>query len=170
MRPCGKLNTKSRPRVRKGGQDTDRTTGNMVWAEFIHTNVAAVDGLPRSATARSCFTFKHDLGRRRTPLESCGISGKPNKTPRISSGVRVRLVNKLQDLGFGIDRKRDDFEIAGIPADVLKRFSRRTALIEKLAKERASPIRPQGRTRSETREKKETTLGWKAYARNGTVV
>ena len=32
-------------------------------------------------------------------------------------------------------RKRDDFEIAGIPADLLGRFSRRTALIEKKAKE-----------------------------------
>ena len=28
-------------RVRKGGQDTDRTTGNMVWAEFIHTTSSA---------------------------------------------------------------------------------------------------------------------------------
>ena len=27
----------------------------------------------------------------------------------------MRLANKLQDLGFGVDRKRDDFEIAGIP-------------------------------------------------------
>ena len=54
--------------------------------------------------------------------------------PRISrrhSGFG--LAGKLQDLGFGVERKRDDFEIAGIPADVLKRFSRRTALIEKVA-------------------------------------
>ena len=48
----------------------------------------------------------------------------------------MRLANKLQDLGFGVDRKRDDFEIAGIPADILRRFSRRTELIEKVAEEK----------------------------------
>ena len=38
-------------------------------------------------------------------------------------------------MGFGVERKRDDFEIAGIPKDVLGRFSRRTAQIEKIAEE-----------------------------------
>ncbi len=32
-------------RVRKGKQDTARTTGNMVWAEFIHTTSSRVGGL-----------------------------------------------------------------------------------------------------------------------------
>src|SRR6266480_3469251 len=31
------IETEIKTRVRKNGQDTDRTTGNMVWAEFIHT-------------------------------------------------------------------------------------------------------------------------------------
>ena len=48
----------------------------------------------------------------------------------------MRLANKLQDLGFGITRKRDDFEIAGVPAGAIKRFSRRTEVIEKVAAER----------------------------------
>ena len=56
--------------------------------------------------------------------------------PFFQAAFRVRLVNKLQDLGFGVERNRDDFEIAGIPPDVLERFSRRTAMIEKLARER----------------------------------
>ena len=72
--------------------------------------------------------------------------------------------------GFGVDRKRDDFEIAGIPADVLKRFSRRTALIEKVAEEKG--ITDPGRKAelgAETREKKGSTLGWERFARNGTL-
>ena len=71
------------------------------------------------------------------------IAGKPaslrdlkRDAPYFQAAFRVRLANRLQDLGFGVERKRDDFEIAGIPADVLKRFSRRTALIEKVAEER----------------------------------
>src|SRR5258708_4991825 len=56
--------------------------------------------------------------------------------PYCQAAFRVRLANRLQELGFAVERKRDDFEIAGIPADVLKRFSRRTALIEKVAAEK----------------------------------
>ena len=75
----------------------------------------------------------------------------------------MRLANKLQDIGFGVERKRDDFEIAGIPADVLKRFSRRTALIEKLAEERGitDPDR-KAELGAETREKKGKALSWEA--------
>ena len=49
---------------------------------------------------------------------------------------RVRLANKLQDLGFGITRKRDDFEIAGVSDAVVKRYSRRTEQIEEEAKKK----------------------------------
>src|SRR5262249_55864352 len=33
-------------RVRRKGADINRTTGNMVWAEFIHTTSRPVDGIP----------------------------------------------------------------------------------------------------------------------------
>jgi AAA domain/TrwC relaxase len=62
---------------------------------------------------------------------------------------------------LGVERKRDDFEIAGIPADVLKRFSRRTAVIEKVAKEKGitDPDR-KAELGAETRERKESSLSW----------
>ena len=83
--------------------------------------------------------------------------------PYFQAAFRVRLANRLQDLGFGVERKRDDFEIAGIPADVLKRFSRRTALIEKLAEEKgiSDPDR-KAELGAETREKKGQALSWEA--------
>ena len=79
--------------------------------------------------------------------------------PYFQAAFRVRLANKLQDLGFGVDRKRDDFEIAGIPADILKRFSRRTELIEKVAEEKGitNPDR-KAELGAETREKKDSEL------------
>src|SRR5271163_932934 len=40
------IESEIKTRVRKKGEDTDRTTGNMVWAEFIHTTSRPVDGLP----------------------------------------------------------------------------------------------------------------------------
>src|SRR5690606_27573667 len=57
------------------------------------------------------------------------------------------------------ERKRDDFEIAGIKGDVLKRFSRRTALIEQLAEEKGI-TNPDWKAElgAETREKKGKAL------------
>jgi len=49
--PCGSQRKHARngrelkTRVRKGGQEMERTTGNMVWAEFIHTTSWPVEGL-----------------------------------------------------------------------------------------------------------------------------
>src|SRR6266545_575102 len=40
------IEVEMKTRVRKGGQDVDRTTGNMAWAEFIHTTSRPVDGIP----------------------------------------------------------------------------------------------------------------------------
>src|SRR5258708_6236378 len=40
------IEAEMKTRVRKGRQDTDRTTGNMVWSEFIHTTSRPVDGIP----------------------------------------------------------------------------------------------------------------------------
>src|SRR5580692_3994970 len=38
------IETEMKTRVRIGGQDKNRNTGNMVWAEFIHTTSRPIDG------------------------------------------------------------------------------------------------------------------------------
>ena len=81
----------------------------------------------------------------------------------------MRLANRLQDLGFGVERKRDDFEIAGLPKDVLKRFSRRTTLIEKVAAERGitDPDRKAELGRRNPRKEREGPQAGTACGRNG---
>jgi hypothetical protein len=87
-------------------------------------------------------------------------------TPYFQAAFRVRLANNLQDIGFGVERKRDDFEIAGISADVLKRFSRRTEQIEKLA-ETLGITDPDRKAElgAESRENKGKALSWETLRR-----
>ena len=40
------MESEMKTRLRKGGREEDRLTGNMVWAEFIHTTSRPVDGYP----------------------------------------------------------------------------------------------------------------------------
>jgi conjugative relaxase-like TrwC/TraI family protein len=155
------MEAEMKTRIRKGLQDTDRTTGNMVWAEFIHTTSRPVDGLPDPQLHAHVFVFNTTWDDKEGRWKAGQFRELKRDAPYFQAAFRVRLAGRLQELGFGVARKRDDFEIAGIPADVLKRFSRRTALIEKVAEEKG--ITDPGRKAelgAETREKKGSTLGW----------
>jgi conjugative relaxase-like TrwC/TraI family protein len=157
------IESETKTRVRKGRQDRDRTTGNMVWAEFIHTTSRPVDGIPDPQLHAHVLVFNATWDDDEERWKACQIGDIKRDGPYFQAGFRVRLANRLLELGFGIERKRDDFELAGLPKDVLKRFSRRTALIEKVAAEKGitDPDR-KGELGAETREKKESTLSWEA--------
>src|SRR5665213_212559 len=154
------IETEMKTRIRIGRQDRDRTTGNMVWAEFIHTTSRPVDGLPDPQLHAHVFVFNTTWDEAEHRWKAGQFRELKRDAPYFQAAFRVRLANKLQDIGFAVERKRDDFEIAGMPKDVLKRFSRRTALIEKLAGELGitDPKRKDG-LGAETREKKGKPLG-----------
>ena len=133
----------------------------MVWAEFIHTTSRPVDGLPDPQLHAHVFVFNTTWDEEEERWKAGQFRELKRDAPYFQAAFRVRLANRLQDQGFGVERKRDDFEIAGIPADVLKRFSRRTALIEKVAEEKGitDPDR-KAELGAETREKKGKALSW----------
>src|SRR5260370_22796 len=115
------------------GQEIIRAWGG---AEFIHTTSRPVDGVPDPHLHAHCFAFNSTWDDQERRWKAGQFRELKRDAPYFQAAFRVRLANKLQDVGFGVERKRDDFELAGIPRDVLKRFSRRTALIEKVAAEK----------------------------------
>ena len=157
------IEVEMKTRVRMGGKDEDRTTGNMAWAEFIHTTSRPVDGLPDPQLHAHVFAFNTTWDEEESRWKAGQFRELKRDAPYFQAAFRVRLANRLQDLGFGVARKRDDFEIDGIPADILGRFSRRTALIEKMAEEKGitNPDR-KAQLGAETREQKASTLGWES--------
>ena len=153
------IESEMKTRVRIGGRDEDRDTGNMVWAEFIHTTSRPVDGIPDPQLHAHCFAFNATWDDQERRFKAGQFRGLKADAPYFQAGFRVRLAGKLQDLGFGVNRKRDDFELAGIPAAVIKRFSRRTDIIEAEAEKRGitDPKLKDG-LGAETREKKSPAL------------
>src|SRR3984885_6829102 len=157
------IEAEMKTRVRKKFTNTDRTTGNMAWAEFIHTTSRPVEGLPDPQLHAHVFVFNSTWDEVEGRWKAGQFRDLKRDAPYFQAAFRVRLANRLQDLGFGVERKRDDFEIAGIPKDLLGRFSRRTALIERVAEEKG--IRDPKRKDllgAETREKKESSLSWES--------
>jgi conjugative relaxase-like TrwC/TraI family protein len=157
-------------RVRKAGEDTERITGNMVWAEFIHTTSCPVDGVCDPQLHAYIFVFNMTWDEQEHRWKAAVFRDIKSDAPYFQAAFRVRLANKLQDLGFEIERPRDDFEVLGIPSRALKRFSRRTELIERLARERGiTNPRWKAELGPKTRERKAEQCGlgalrkeWKA--------
>ena len=123
-------------RVRQRRQNTERPTGNMVWAEFIHLTSWPVDGIWDPQLQAYLFVFNMTWDEQEGRWKAGRFRDIKRDAPYFQAAFRVRLANNLQELGFCVERDQDDFEIAGIPADVLTRFSRRTELIERSAQER----------------------------------
>src|SRR5580704_17666895 len=155
------IEAEMKTRVRKEFTNADRTTGNMVWAEFIHTTSRPVGGIPDPHLHAHVFAFNTTFDEEERRWKAGQFRELKRDAPYFQAAFRVRLAGKLQDLGYAVERKRDDFEIAGMPKDVLKRFSRRTALIEKVAEEKGitDPDR-KAELGAETREKKGSSLSW----------
>jgi conjugative relaxase-like TrwC/TraI family protein len=155
------IESEMKTRVRKKGRDEDRLTGNMVWAEFIHTTSRPVDGVPDPQLHAHCFAFNSTWDDKEQQWKAGQFRGLKADAPYFQAAFRVRLANKLQDLGFGITRKRDDFEISGVAPATIKRFSRRTEEIEKVAAERGiTDPKRKGELGAETREKKSQEMSW----------
>jgi conjugative relaxase-like TrwC/TraI family protein len=157
------IEAEMKTRVRMGGRDEDRVTGNMAWAEFIHTTSRPVDGVPDPQLHAHVFAFNATWDEEERRWKAGQFGELKRDTPYFQAAFGVRLANRLQDLGFGIERTRSAFEIAGIPKDVLGRFSRRTAVIEKVAAELGiTDPESKGKLGAETREKKGFALKWES--------
>ncbi len=161
------IEAEMKTRVRKGGQDAERVTGNLVWSEFIHTTSRPVEGVPDPQLHAHCFVFNSTWDEQERQWKAGQFRDLKASAPLYQAMFRVRLAGKLQDLGFGVERKRDDFELAGVPAGVLKRFSRRTEQIEEKAKQLGitDPDR-KAELGAATREKKTNELSWNALRKD----
>jgi len=122
-------------RVRKGGVVDIRKTGNILWSEHIHYQSRPCDdGL--TCPQLHCHAYVHNSSR--DLLEGRFKAGE--FFPIVRDAVYYEaifqnlLAQGLKKLGYQIENRPFSFEIAGIGAENLKRFSRRTKEIEELAK------------------------------------
>ena len=99
------IESEMKTRVRKGGRDAERGTGNMVWAEFIHTTSRPVDGIPDPQLHAHCFAFNTTWDHEEQRWKAGQFRELKRDAPYFQAMFRVRLANKLQDLGFGVERR-----------------------------------------------------------------
>ena len=123
-------------RVRKQGQDIDRPTGELLWADFIHQTARPVAGLmPDPHLHAHCFVFNATWDEVEREFKAGQFRDIKRDMPYYQARFHKILSDKLIDLGYRIRRTNTSFEIIGVPERVIDLFSKRTDEIGHIAKE-----------------------------------
>jgi len=116
------LETFAATRVRKQGNQRDRTTGNLVAAAFTHTSSRALD--PLLHTHLTVFNATFDETEKRWKALQAG--GMYDAIRYGTAVYRNELAKRVQQIGYRIRPAKHGFEIEGVSESVLKRFSKRS--------------------------------------------
>jgi conjugative relaxase-like TrwC/TraI family protein len=110
-------------RVRKGGiQEQDRVTGNLVGAAFLHTTSRSLD--PQLHTHFVLFNATWDKKEERwKALQTGDMFGAINYGTEV---YRNELAKRLHQIGYVTRRTGPAFEIDGVDARLIERFSKRS--------------------------------------------
>jgi conjugative relaxase-like TrwC/TraI family protein len=146
-------------RVRSGGRDEDRITGNMVFGEFVHFTARPVDGVPDPHLHAHCFVFNTTWDAAESRWKAGQFAGLKRDAPFFEAVFHSRLARGLEELGLPVERTRKGWEIEGVPTSALRRFSRRTELIEEKAREQGiTDPKAKGELGAKTRGRKRKDL------------
>src|ERR1017187_7939847 len=115
-------------RVRQGGANEDRATGNLVLAVYHHDTSRELDPQLHTHAVAANLTFDGAEGRWKA-LQASDIY---QRRAYLSEVYRNALAREVRSIGYEIDSQRDargrdtGFEIRGVPAELLAKFSQRS--------------------------------------------
>jgi conjugative relaxase-like TrwC/TraI family protein len=123
----------ARGRVRRGGADADRPTGSLAWATFVHATARPVDGVVDPHLHAHCVVLNLTFDSAEGRLKALQPGGIYRSASYFEAAFHARLAAAVRALGYGTRRTSAGWEVDGLPAPLLRRFSRRANLIERLA-------------------------------------
>ncbi len=112
-------------RVRQGGKDSERPTGELVAARFRHDTSRALD--PQLHTHFVVFNATWDPVEQR--WKALQTSRMFDRMTFYTEVYRNELALRVRALGYELRTTANGFEIAGVSADIIERFSKRRRAI-----------------------------------------
>ena len=122
-------------RVRVGGANTNRTTGNMLAYRVTHrdTRINADDQMPDPSLHDHVFVMNLTYDQVEEKFKAAEVGQIKHDAPYYEAIFHNRLASNLKSLGYGIERKGKSYEIAGIDRALIEKFSRRGKYINDVA-------------------------------------
>jgi conjugative relaxase-like TrwC/TraI family protein len=132
-------------KVRKGYQQDNRLSPNMVYAKFIHSETRPVDGIPDPHYHVHVFAMNATFDEVEKEWKALEVGNTVGDRTFYEAYFHHLLATKLEASGYGIRRTEHHFELASVNRDLVEKFSRRTKLIEQRARERYTVLEAQAR-------------------------
>ena len=150
----------AKTRVRADGQYADRSSGELIWADFIHQTARPVENhAPDPHLHAHCFVFNATWDPEENKIKAGQFGDIKRDMPYYQARFHKRLSDNLIDLGYGIRRTDQSFEIENVPERVIELFSKRTDEIGRVAKEKGiTDAKELSELGARTRGKKQTGL------------
>lgn len=127
----------TKTRVRTEGQNSDRKTEELAWAQFVHQTARPVMGqVPDPHLHSHCFVFNATYDAAEDRIKAGEFADIKRDMPFYQAMFHKKLADKLTDLGYAIRKTDKSFEIDGVPRKVIELFSKRTDEIGRIAKEK----------------------------------
>lgn len=122
-------------RVRAGGADHDEITGNWAYAATVHfeSRPSKEDMLPDPQLHRHHIIMNlTDTPDGMRALQMGIVKGDGHYWEAVFHNM---LAGEMRQLGYGVEREGKFWTVAGVPRELVEKFSRRTMTIEETAKE-----------------------------------
>ena len=153
------MESEVKTRVRTGGKNEDRVSGNLIWGEFNHTTARPINGIPDPHLHAHCFVFNATFDDKENRWKAAQIGDIKRDASYFEAIFHSRMSRRMADLGLPVERTRKGWEIAGISRPSLDKFSRRTAYIEQTAKEQGiTSAAEKSELGAKTRQRKQKNL------------
>jgi conjugative relaxase-like TrwC/TraI family protein len=132
-------------KVRKGYQQDNRLSPNMVYAKFVHGETRPVDGIPDPHYHVHVFAMNATLDEVEKEWKALEIGNTVGDRTFYEAHFHHLLAAKLEASGYGIRRTEHHFELASVSRELVEKFSRRTKLIEQRAQDKYTVLEAQAR-------------------------
>src|SRR5271165_714642 len=132
-------------KVRKGYQQENRPSPNIIYAKFIHSETRPVDGIPDPHYHIHVFAMNATFDEVEQQWKALEIGNTVADRVFFEAHFNHLVATKLQAAGYGIRRTESHFELASVSRELVEKFSRRTNLIEQLARDKYRVLESQAR-------------------------
>ena len=118
-------------RVRRGGADDTRVTGELAWASFVHHTARPVNGVPDPHLHSHCFAFNATWDAAEDKWKAADLGAVVRDAGYHEAAFHARFAARLVALGYAVERTADgrSFEVAGVPRELVDAFSSRAAQV-----------------------------------------
>ncbi|OLY95615.1 MobF family relaxase, partial [Cnuella takakiae] len=153
------IETGIQTRVRGNKQNEDRETGNLAYGEFIHFTTRPVNGIPDPQLHAHCFTFNATYDEQEQKWKAGQFRQIKQDAPYYEAVFHSNLADRLQALGYQVQRTDNSFELKGINRETIEKYSNRSKEIDEFAKkENITDKKEKSALGAKTRESKHNSL------------